>query len=334
MIRIKPYNDASIAEAVDLWRGGHLVAFGTETVYGLGADARNGKAVAAIFKTKNRPQFNPLICHVADGGAAFALGVETPLARVLADAFWAGAMTLILARRADADIADLTTAGLDSIAVRVPSHKGARGLLAVASMPIAAPSANPSGGLSPTTAAHVSAGFAGGDEPRLIIDMGTCQGGLESTIIDARGDTPIILRPGAITAEMIADATNLTPKIISGSISDQTDIIAPNIIAPGQLARHYAPRAKLRLNADAPRAGEAWLGFGTTLDSEHNLSPQGDLLEAASNLFAMLRELDASGVDAIAVAPIPFEGVGVAINDRLSRAAAAKNDGEDNNDAT
>ena len=324
MIRIKPYNDASIAEAVDLWRAGHLVAFGTETVYGLGADARNGQAVAKIFKTKNRPQFNPLICHVADGAAAFALGVETPLARVLADAFWAGAMTLILARRADADIADLTTAGLDSIAVRVPSHEGARGLLAVAQlddmMPIAAPSANPSGGLSPTTAEHVAAGFAGEDEPRLIVDMGTCQGGLESTIIDARGATPIILRPGAITAEMVADATNIIPH----SITDQT-----NIIAPGQLARHYAPRAKLRLNADAPRAGEAWLGFGTAPDSEYNLSPQGDLIEAASNLFAMLRALDASGAETIAVAPIPFEGVGVAINDRLTRAAH-----EDDADAT
>ncbi len=320
MIRIKPYNDASIAEAVDLWRAGHLVAFGTETVYGLGADARNGQAVAAIFKTKNRPQFNPLICHVADSGAAFALGVETPLARVLAEAFWAGAMTLILARRADADIADLTTAGLDSIALRVPSHEGARGLLTATSMPIAAPSANPSGGVSPTTAEHVAAGFAGGDEPRLIVDMGACQGGLESTIIDARGATPIILRPGAITAEMIADATNLTPH----SITDQTDIIAP-----GQLARHYAPRAKLRLNATAPRADEAWLGFGTAPDSEHNLSPQGDLLEAASNLFAMLRALDASGAEAIAVAPIPFEGVGVAINDRLTRAAY-----EDDADAT
>ena len=320
MIRIKPYNDASIAEAVDLWRAGHLVAFGTETVYGLGADARNGQAVAQIFKTKNRPQFNPLICHVADGAAAFALGVETPLARVLADAFWAGAMTLILARRDDADIADLTTAGLDSIAVRVPSHEGARGLLTATSMPIAAPSANPSGGLSPTTAAHVSAGFAGGDEPRLIVDMGACQGGLESTIIDARGATPIVLRPGAITAEMIADATNITPH----TTTEQTDIIAP-----GQLARHYAPRAKLRLNATAPRAGEAWLGFGTAPDSEHNLSPQGDLLEAASKLFAMLRELDASGAETIAVAPIPFEGVGVAINDRLTRAAH-----EDDADAT
>ena len=325
MIPTKPYNDASIAEAVDLWRAGHLVAFGTETVYGLGADARNGQAVAQIFKTKNRPQFNPLICHVAGREAAFALGVETPLARVLADAFWAGAMTLILARRADADIADLTTAGLDSIAVRVPSHEGARGLLTATSMPIAAPSANPSGGLSPTTAAHVSAGFAGGDEPRLIVDMGACQGGLESTIIDARGATPIILRPGAITAEMIADATNITPH----TTTDQTDIIAPNIISPGQLARHYAPRAKLRLNAIAPRAGEAWLGFGTAPDSEHNLSPHGDLLEAASNLFAMLRELDASGAEAIAVAPIPFEGVGVAINDRLTRAAY-----EDDADAT
>ena len=321
MIRIKPYNDASIAEAVDLWRAGHLVAFGTETVYGLGADARNGQAVAKIFKTKNRPQFNPLICHVAGRESAFALGVETPLARVLAEAFWAGAMTLILARRADADIADLTTAGLDSIALRVPSHAGARGLLTATSMPIAAPSANPSGGLSPTTAEHVSAGFDGGDEPRLIIDMGACKGGLESTIIDARGAMPIILRPGAITAEMVADATNITPKIISGSISTQTDIIAPDIIAPGQLARHYAPRAKLRLNATAPRTGEAWLGFGTAPDSEHNLSPQGDLIEAASKLFAMLRELDASGAEIIAVAPIPFEGVGVAINDRLTRAA-------------
>ena len=320
MIRIKPYNDASIAEAVDLWRAGHLVAFGTETVYGLGADARNGQAVAQIFKTKNRPQFNPLICHVAGREAAFALGVETPLARVLAEAFWAGAMTLILARRDDADIADLTTAGLDSIAVRVPSHAGARGLLTVASMPIAAPSANPSGGLSPTTAEHVAAGFAGEDEPRLIVDMGACQGGLESTIIDARGATPIILRPGAITAEMVADATNITPS----TISDQADIISP-----GQLARHYAPRAKLRLNATAPRAGEAWLGFGTAPDSEHNLSPQGDLLEAASNLFAMLRALDASGAETIAVAPIPFEGVGVAINDRLTRAAY-----EDDADAT
>lgn len=318
MTNIKPLTPDSIDEAVQYWRDGHLVAFGTETVYGLGADACQPLAVSKIFATKNRPQFNPLISHVADPETAFALGNVTPLAQTLADTFWPGAMTLVLNQCEDRTIADLVTAGLDSVALRVPEHTGARQLLAAAAVPIAAPSANPSGRLSPTTADHVAMAFADQDEPKLILDMEASAKGLESTVIDARGDIPVLLRPGSITAEMIAELTGHAPK-------------APEdrILSPGQLASHYAPNARIRCHADAPQTGEAWLGFGNDPDLSEaleacNLSPQADLNEAAANLFSMLRVLDQSGAASIAVAAIPHHGLGVAINDRLSRAAAPR----------
>jgi L-threonylcarbamoyladenylate synthase len=319
MPSVKPLNQDSITEAVQYWRDGHLVAFGTETVYGLGADAGQARAVSQIFATKQRPQFNPLISHVADPDTAFTLGHITPLARTLADAFWPGPMTLVLRRRDSNAICDLVTAGLDTVALRVPEHKGAQALLAAANIPIAAPSANPSGRLSPTTAEHVATAFADHPEPRLILDMGACNKGLESTVIDARADIPVLLRPGSITVEMITTATGHPP-------------LAPDaqILSPGQLASHYAPDAMIRLNADAPLSGEAWLGFGDDPDLSHaavscNLSPEADLNDAAAHLFSMLRQLDQSGAKTIAIAPIPDHDLGVAINDRLTRAAAPRN---------
>lgn len=325
MTRVQPLDDASISAAVALWKQGHLVAFGTETVYGLGADASNALAVALIFKTKNRPQFNPLISHLPDRDSAFALATVTRLAETLAEAFWPGPMTLVLNRQDDGHIADLVTSGLDSLALRVPGHKGARELLKAAGVPIAAPSANPSGKLSPTTASHVADSFEGQTEPRVIIDTGPCLNGLESTIIDARGEVPVILRPGSITADMIRDVTGYL-----ASLPDHPDDATPSrLLSPGQLASHYAPRAQLRLDAVDLREGEAWLGFGSdpALSDDgprFNLSPQGNLDEAASLLFSLLRQLDATGVHNIAVAPIPDTGLGVAINDRLRRAAAPR----------
>ena len=315
---VTPLNQDSILAAVQYWRAGHLVAFGTETVYGLGADASQPLAVSKIFATKHRPRFNPLISHIADTETAFSLGEATPLARTLADAFWPGPMTLVLDQVNSHQICDLVTAGLDTVALRVPEHEGARTLLAAANMPIAAPSANPSGRLSPTKAEHVATAFADQTEPKMILDMGSCNKGLESTVIDARGNIPVILRPGSITAEMITKATGHKPA-------------APDsqIISPGQLASHYAPEAKIRCNAQTPQTGEAWLGFGDDPDlsdalASCNLSPRGDMNEAAAHLFSMLRELDQSGASTIAVAPIPDHDLGVAINDRLSRAAAPR----------
>ncbi len=322
MTRVQPLDEASIATAVTLWRQGHLVAFGTETVYGLGADAGNALAVARIFKTKNRPEFNPLISHLPDQASAFGLAVSTLLAEQLAEAFWPGPMTLVLHRQDHGQIADLVTAGLDSLALRVPGHSKARDLLKAAGIPIAAPSANPSGRLSPTMAHHVAESFDHQSEPRLILDTGACQKGLESTIIDARGEVPVILRPGSITAEMIKEVTGHRP------LSPE-DKAPSRLLSPGQLASHYAPRAQLRLNATHIREGEAWLGFGADpelpIDTPAaNLSPNADLDEAASQLFFLLRQLDAKGVHTIAVAPIPETGLGVAIHDRLSRAAAPR----------
>ncbi len=322
LTRVQPLNDASISAAATLWRQGHLVAFGTETVYGLGADAGNALAVARIFKTKNRPAFNPLISHLPDQASAFGLAMRTPLADQLAEAFWPGPMTLVLDRQDNGNITDLVTAGLDSLAIRVPSHKGARALLEAANIPIAAPSANPSGRLSPTTAHHVADSFDHDAEPRLIIDTGPCERGLESTIIDARGDVPVLLRPGSITADMIKDVTGQLPVLPEHTGSSR-------LLSPGQLASHYAPRAQLRLDAKDKHEGEAWLGFGADPDLPAdglaaNLSPDGDLDEAASLLFSLLRQLDASGVNTIAVAPVPETGLGVAINDRLRRAAAPR----------
>ncbi|WP_420566551.1 L-threonylcarbamoyladenylate synthase [Thalassobaculum sp.] len=300
------------AEAVQILRAGGLVAFATETVYGLGADATNETAVAKIFAAKGRPRFNPLISHVPDVATAFALGQATPAARAVAKAFWPGPLTLVLRRAEGCPIAWLTSAGLETVAIRVPGKPDARTLLAEIGHPVAAPSANRSGRVSPTTAAHVAAEDFDGLE--LILDGGACTVGLESTVLDVSGETPRLLRPGSVTREQIEDLVG--PVDLAG----QGDAIT----APGMLASHYAPAAAVRLNATEVRDGEVGLDFAGQLGSETDLSPSGDPVEAAANLFALLRALDRPGVSAIAVAPVPEAGLGAAINDRLRRAAAPR----------
>ena len=308
-------SNAAIGVAADALRDGKLVAFPTETVYGLGADATNALAVAAIFAAKGRPRFNPLIVHVPDVAAAARLGHLTDLGRRLAAGFWPGALSLVLTKQPDCPVADLATAGLDTIAVRVPSHAIAQALLRAVDRPIAAPSANLSGHVSPTTAAHVEADLGG--RVAVILDGGATAVGLESTVVDVTGDEPVILRLGAVTREHIA---RLLGRAIAMAEGD------PQMPAsPGMLARHYAPTTKLRLGAREVRKDEALLAFGSAAP-EHagpmiNLSATGDLTEAAANLFSALRALDASGAPTIAVMPIPEEGLGEAINDRLRRAA-------------
>ena len=306
--------------AADVLRRGGLVAFPTETVYGLGADAASDAAVARIFEAKMRPRFNPLIIHVADLAAAARLGEFTPAARALAQAFWPGALTLVVARRKGCPVSRLAGAGLDTIALRVPAHPLAQALLAAFGGPVAAPSANRSGGLSPTTAEHVRAAL--GSTPVHVIDGGPTPVGVESTIVDCTGDRPRLLRPGGITREDLAKALG-TP-LAAGATGDA----APS--APGQLRSHYAPRAGLRLHAQDVRAGEALLAFGPALAHDgamRNLSEAGNLREAAANLFGHLHELDATGAETIAVMPIPDKGLGEAINDRLRRAAAPRTQG-------
>jgi L-threonylcarbamoyladenylate synthase len=316
--RVLKADPASIATAAAALRQGGLVAFPTETVYGLGADACHGEAIARLYAAKGRPAFNPLIAHVADVAAARQLAVLDPEAEKLAAAFWPGPLTLVLPKRPDCPVADLALAGLDSIAIRVPSHPAARALLAAFGGPVVAPSANRSGHVSPTCAAHVLADLRGRID--LILDDGDCDVGVESTIVSLLGE-PTLLRPGGLPREEIERL--LGHALAAPSVEDADD--AP--LAPGMLASHYAPKAKVRLDAEAPRAGEALLAFGpapsfagTTL----NLSRRGDLIEAAANLFSHLRALDASGATAIAVMPVPHEGLGDAINDRLARAAAPK----------
>ncbi|MDR9484528.1 MAG: L-threonylcarbamoyladenylate synthase [Sediminimonas sp.] len=304
-------DEGGIARAAALLEGGGLVALPTETVYGLGADARNGLAVARIFEAKGRPRFNPLIVHVASIQAAQRY-VEWPeQADVLAGAFWPGPLTLVLPLRADAGLSPLVTAGLDTLAIRVPAHPLARRLLEVFGGPVAAPSANPSGRISPTTAAHVLAGLSGRIEA--VLDGGPCPVGVESTIVGL-SPRPALLRPGGLPSEAIEAA-------LGEALAGHEDGAAPT--APGQLASHYAPNAGMRLNAETPREGEAFLGFGPGA-CDLNLSESGDLTEAAANLFGHLHQLDASGAKAIAVAPIPDRGLGRAINDRLRRAAAPR----------
>ena len=306
-----------IAQAATILARGGLVALPTETVYGLGADARQGRAVARIFEAKGRPRFNPLIVHV-DSAQAARRYVEWPSrAEVLASAFWPGPLTMVLPLRADAGLSPLVTAGLDTLAIRVPAHQLARRLLAAFGGPVAAPSANPSGRISPTTAAHVLAGLAGRIDA--VLDGGACPVGVESTIVGLSG-APVLLRPGGLPAEAIEAALG-APLALSPSAEAGTAEEAP--AAPGQLASHYAPAATLRLNAQAPRAGEVYLGFGPGA-CDLNLSETGDLPEAAANLFGHLHRLDAAGARAIAVAPIPDRGLGRAINDRLRRAAAPR----------
>lgn len=312
----------ALARAADMLAAGRLVAFPTETVYGLGGDACNAEAVAAIFAAKERPSFNPLISHVATTEAAFDLGVATSLARCLAASFWPGPMTLVLHRTADCPIARLTSAGLDKIAVRVPAHAAARQLLKAFGGPVAAPSANPSGRISPTRAEHVMAGLDG--RVALVLDGGPCDSGVESTVIDCTGDVAHILRPGGITREAVADAL----AGVGLRLADAARRAAPQAPeSPGMLASHYAPQAAVRLNVTTAEAGMELIGFGSIAGSGTlglNLSPGGGLVEAAANLFDMLHAADATGASLIGIAPIPHTGIGEAINDRLTRAAAPR----------
>lgn len=308
-----PADPAGLARAAELLRAGALVAFPTETVYGLGADAGNDRAVAGVFAAKGRPQFNPLIVHVFDAEAAARLVRMEGVAEALAAAFWPGPLTLVLPRREGAPVSALVSAGLPSLAIRVPRHGVARDLLRAFDGPVAAPSANPSGRVSPTAAAHVMAGLGG--RIAAVIDGGDCPVGVESTILDLTGAQPRLLREGGVAREALSDCIG-TEILIGGG-----DAARP--VAPGQLASHYAPAGRVRMNAAAPEPGETYVGFGPGAPGL-NLSPRGDLTEAAAGLFAMLHRLDAMGAERIAVAPIPDEGLGRAINDRLSRAAAPR----------
>jgi len=308
----------AIRVAAEHLREGRLVAFPTETVYGLGGDATNGKAVAAIFEAKGRPRFNPLIVHFADISGARMHAEFTPLGLRLAEAFWPGPLTLVLKRRAESDLCDLVSAGLETIAIRVPDHPIAQALLEAAVRPLAAPSANKSGRVSPTQANHVQMDL--GDRVGLILDGGPTAHGLESTIIDATGEAPILLRTGAVPAETI--------EVVLGQTINRAVDAGDKPLSPGQLASHYAPEAKVRLGATDVQEGEALLAFGSNVPAAAgpmiNLSATGDLIEAAANLFAALRTLDQSGTKRIAVMPIPEQGLGEGINDRLRRAATPR----------
>ena len=305
-----PANADGLAKAADLLRQGLLVAFPTETVYGLGGDARNGEAVAAIYEAKGRPSFNPLIAHVASTETAKRFVQWTDQADLLADAFWPGPLTLVLPLRPDHGISSLVTAGLDTLAVRVPAHPTAQALLTAFDGPVAAPSANPSGQISPTTAAHVRAGLEG--RIAAVLDDGPCGVGLESTIVGLAG-TPALLRPGGVALEQIEEV--LKAELHHHQPGDL-------LTAPGQLQSHYAPDAPVRLNARSRQGDEVLLGFGP-VDCDLNLSSTGNLPEAAANLFAALHKLNDTGRP-IAVSPIPHHGLGAAINDRLRRAAAPR----------
>lgn len=312
--RFVPATQETVDKAAGLIRSGALVAFPTETVYGLGADATNDEAVAAIFEAKGRPSFNPLIVHVHDAGQAALIAAFNDTARKLAGAFWPGPLTMVLPRANESALSLLVSAGLDTVAVRVPAHPVAQALLRGAGKPVAAPSANKSETVSPTTADHVAQSL--GDAVSLILDAGRTEVGLESTIIDVTGDAPVLLRPGGVTQEDIEAV--IGPVHVA---TDGEDADAPR--SPGRLKRHYAPSIPVRLNADAPEMGEAFLTFGPNARKKAalNLSRKGDLREAAANLFVMLRALDQPGIRGIAVMPIPDEGLGRAINDRLRRAA-------------
>lgn len=309
-------NPMTVEEAAEILRAGHVCAFATETVYGLGGDATNPDAVLAIFETKGRPRFNPLIIHCAHRMMAERYAEFGPLARKLAQRFWPGPLTLVLPAKPGSGLADLVTAGLDTLALRVPAHEAARALIAEVGVPLAAPSANPSGRLSPTTAHQVTRAFEGRVP---VLDGGVCESGLESTILAIDGDEVVQLRAGALPR---GDIETFLGRPVALAAHDAA------VAAPGMLKSHYAPMAILRLDADEPTAHEAYLAFGREPKNVEklmlNLSPSEDLREAARNLFAYLARLDASGVERIAVAPIPAEGLGEAINDRLQRAAAPR----------
>lgn len=295
-----------MAEAARVIASGGCVAVPTETVYGLAADARDPQAVAGIYAAKGRPGFNPLIVHVADLAAAEALAVFDDRARALAGRYWPGPLTLVLPHRSGSGIASLVTAGLDTIALRVPAHRAMQALIAATNAPLAAPSANASGSISPTRAAHVLASLDG--RIAAVLDDGATPAGLESTIVGLAGE-PRLLRPGPIPARAIEAVLG---KALAGA--------GDTITAPGQLASHYAPTKPLRLNATDAQDGEWLIGFGA-IDGDDNLSPSADPVEAAARLFDALHRADASAAPAIAVAPVPIDGIGAAINDRLARAA-------------
>jgi L-threonylcarbamoyladenylate synthase len=318
--QIRPAGEAAAADAARTLRDGGLVAFPTETVYGLGADAANAEAVARLYRAKGRPAFNPLIAHVGDPAAAQLIARFDATALALAAAFWPGPLTLVLPKTSGCPVADLATAGLDTIAIRVPAHPVARAILRNFGGAIVAPSANLSGHVSPTTAAHVQSDLAGRID--LIIDGGPVEVGVESTIVGCF-DRPTLLRPGGIPR---ADIERVLGSALAPPDSGAAD---GQPLASGMLASHYAPRARVRLNAASLTRGEALLAFGPvdlagidTAAAVKNLSERGDLKEAAANLFGYLRALDASGARTIAVMPVPDDGLGEAINDRLRRAAA------------
>lgn len=295
---------------------GDILSFPTETVYGLGADATNNSAVSKVFAAKNRPSYNPLIVHVSDMHKAQQYVSMNKLAQKLAINFWPGPLTMVLPLKKNNGLSDLINAGLKTVAMRVPNHRSAIELLRIFNGPIAAPSANKSGKISPTTAAHVDSDFF--NELDMIIDDGSCEKGLESTIVKIDKNDIIILRPGSITQEDIEK--------VAGQNVKMNELCSDHPIAPGQLKSHYAPNAIIRLNAIKPEPGEAYLAFGYNVETSNslNLSPSRDLLEAASNLFSMMRALDRLNMETIAVAQIPNSGLGVAINDRLERAAATR----------
>jgi L-threonylcarbamoyladenylate synthase len=315
--RILEASESAITGAARLLRDGELVAFPTETVYGLGGDATSETAVAQIFAAKGRPRFNPLIVHVPGLAEAEPLGEFDARARLAARRFWPGPLTLVLPRRAEGGLSLLASAGLATVALRAPRHPVAQSLLRATGKPIAAPSANRSGRVSPTTAAHVTAEL--GESVALILDAGPCPIGLESTVLDLTDRMPVLLRPGAVTLEELID-------LLGAIETAPADAGAPR--APGSLPSHYAPDLPLRLDALEARLGEALLGFGAEAPPGFAevqwLSRTGDLTEAAANLFALLRRLDRPEFTGIAVMPIPERGLGRAINDRLRRAAAAR----------
>jgi L-threonylcarbamoyladenylate synthase len=321
---ILPANEAAVASAARCLAEGGLIAFPTETVYGLGADAANPAAIARLYQAKGRPAFNPLIAHVGDLAAGQKIARFDATATALAQAFWPGPLTLVLPKSRDCPVADLATAGLDTIAVRVPAHPVARAILRAFGGPVVAPSANLSGHVSPTTAEHVHHDLAGRID--LIVDGGAVNVGVESTIVGCF-DAPMLLRPGGLPRAEIERV--LGRALVQPPEDADNDSSQP--LAPGMLASHYAPRTPVRLNARGIEAGEALLAFGPSLvagvetaSAVMNLSARGDLNEAAANLFGYLRALDTRGARAIAVMPVPHHGLGEAINDRLRRAAVER----------
>lgn len=316
--------EGAIVAAAGALRRGDLVAIPTETVYGLAADATNATAVAGIYAAKGRPSFNPLIAHVSDRAMADRHGIFDAMSARLADAFWPGPLTLVVPKHPTSDVADLVTAGLDTLALRMPQTNATLDLIRAFGRPIAAPSANRSGGISPTSAADVVAEL--GDKVSVILDNGPSPVGVESTIVMIDGDVPRLLRPGGVprgAIEAVVGRPLIAPA--GGDTNDQ------NPIAPGMLTSHYAPNALVRLDSVEVGPGEAWLGFGPSAPpglgqavASANLSPSGDLVEAAANLFRLLRSLDRSGAKTIAIAPIPGDEMGEAIRDRLIRAAAPR----------